>query len=86
MPPRTRNSAVTRMKRGAVAATRSSSICPVTASWKAPWSRNDHRYNFSDFSSTQVLSGTYSTCTVAKSGWPVLGHRQVNSGQRMRTV
>ena len=26
------------------------------------------------------LSGTYSTRMVAKSGWPVLGHRQVNSG------
>ena len=35
----------------------------------------------SDLSSTQVRPGTYRIVTVAKSGWPVLGHRQVNSGQ-----
>ncbi len=34
----------------------------------------------------QSLSGTYSSFSVAKSGCPVFGHRQVNSGIVMRMV
>ena len=41
MPPRTKNFAVSRMKRGAVAFTRSSRISLVTASWNLPSLRND---------------------------------------------
>jgi hypothetical protein len=33
---------------------------------------------FKDFSSTQSLSAIYSKCSVAKSGCPVFGQRQVN--------
>ena len=36
MPPRTYHFAVSRMKRGAIACTRSSRIALVTASWKTP--------------------------------------------------
>ena len=43
MPPRTLNSPSTRARRGRVAATRSSRIRLVTASWKAPSSRYDQR-------------------------------------------
>ena len=56
----------------------------MTASWKAPSSRYDQRYSFQDLSSTHSASGTYSTRMVAKSGCPVFGHRQVNSGQSKR--
>src|ERR1700753_4332578 len=43
-------------------------------------------YSFRDLSSTHSLSGMYSSSSVAKSGWPVIGHRQVNFGRVMRTV
>ena len=43
IPPRTRKSPATVMDRGCVAATRSSRILLVTASWKAPSLRNDQR-------------------------------------------
>jgi len=38
----------------------------------------------SDFSSTHSRSGTQRIAIVAKSGWPVFGQMQVNSGQRKR--
>ena len=38
-------------------------------------------YSFKDFSSIQSFAGTYLILIVAKSGWPVFGHTQVNSGQ-----
>ena len=53
-------------------------------SW-TPWDVVAHLHFF-DLSSMQALSGTYSRCMVAKSGWPVFGHRQVNSGISMRMV
>jgi len=43
-------------------------------------------YSFKDLSSMQRASGTYSMSRVAKSGCPVFGHRQVNSGTSMRIV
>ena len=43
MPPRTPKLASTVIERGANAATRSSKMRLVTASWKWPSSRNDHR-------------------------------------------
>ena len=73
-----------RARRGLTAATRSSRIRLVTASWNAPSSRYDQRYSFHDLSSTHRASGTYSTRMVAKSGCPVLGQTQVNSGQSKR--
>src|SRR5580700_1565460 len=61
-------------------------ISLVTASWKVPRSRKLQMYCFRERSSTQLWSGTYSRSSVAKSGWPVIGHRQVNSGRLMRIV
>src|SRR5882724_2424690 len=86
MPPRTLNSAVRRKNRGAVAVTRSCNISLVTASWNAPRSRYDQIYSFRALSSTQRASGTYSSFRVAKSGCPVFGHRQLNSGIVIRMV
>ena len=58
MPPRTLNFAVSRMKRGRVAFTRSSRMRWVTASWKVPSLRYDPIYSLRLFSSTQRRSGT----------------------------
>ena len=53
---------------------------------KQPRLRNDQIYSFSDLSSMHCWSATYSSFSVAKSGWPVFGQRQVNSGIVMRMV
>ncbi len=80
MPPRTPKSPVTSIQRGRAAATKSSMMRFVTSSWNAPSLRYDQRYSLSDLSSTRCWSGTYRMRIVAKSGCPVIGQRQVNSG------
>jgi len=52
----------------------------TTFSLKMPSDRYAKRYSFSDFNSTQRRSGTYVTVSVAKSGSPVFGQIDVNSG------
>ncbi len=56
----------------------------VTFSWNAPSLRKLQKYCFRLFVSTQKRCGTISMRKCAKSGWPVSGHRQVNSGTSKR--
>ena len=80
MPPRGVNTPRTAIRRGWSAATRSSRTRFTTFSLKIPSERYAFTYSLSDFSSTQSRSGTYVIVSVAKSGSPVFGQIDVNSG------
>ena len=86
MPPRTLKSAVRRMKRGDDDGNQvrqnpighrlmKGALVPVGP---------DIELQGLEFDAQPA--GTYSRVSSAKSGCPVLGHRQVNSGTRMRMV
>ena len=51
------------------------------SSWKSPWLRKLKRYSFKLLLSTIRTLGTYDIRISAKSGCPVMGHNEVNSGQ-----
>ena len=67
-------------KLGFKTTTKSFKILFVTASKNIPSLRYEFKYNLYDLSSTQSLFGIYSRVIVAKSGCPVLGQSDVNSG------
>jgi len=80
MPPRGVNTPRTAIRRGESARARSSRMRFTTFSLKIPRERKAFTYSLSDFSSTQRRSGTYVIVRVAKSGSPVFGQMDVNSG------
>jgi hypothetical protein len=80
MPPRGVKTPRTAIRRGSSARTRSSRTRLTTFSLKIPSERYAFTYVLRDFSSTQRRSGTYVIVSVAKSGSPVLGQIDVNSG------
>ena len=85
MPPRGAKTPWTVILRGRTAATRSSRTRFTTFSLKIPSARKAFTYSLSDLSSTQSRSGTYVTVIFAKSGSPVFGQMDVNSGIVMTT-
>lgn len=50
------------------------------SSWKSPWLRKLNRYSFRLLLSTMRSPGIYIMRISAKSGCPVIGQREVNSG------
>jgi hypothetical protein len=80
MPPRGVKTPRTAIRRGRSARARSSSTRFTAFSLKIPSARNAWTYSLSDLSSTQRRSGTYVIVRVAKSGSPVFGQIDVNSG------
>jgi len=79
------NTPVTAIRRGETARTRSPRTRFTAFSLKMPTFRKAFTYCLSDFSSTHRLSGTYVTVRAAKSGRPVFGQIDVNSGIVMTT-
>jgi hypothetical protein len=84
-PPRGVKTPRTAIRRGSSARTRSPRTRFTTFSLKMPRLRYELTYSFRDLNSTHRRSGTYVTVSVAKSGRPVFGHIDVNSGIVMTT-
>ena len=55
-------------------------------SMKEWWLRKANMYSLKLLDSTHSFAGTYSSTMVPKSGCPVTGHSDVNSGKLMLTT
>ena len=85
MPPRTLNSAVSRMKRGCRRRPVVRDLVGHRLVESAPVAERPEVQLQRLQLDAQLVRHVFES-RVAKSGWPVFGHRQVNSGSVMRIV